>query len=62
MKQWNDKTKEADAFLVVTPEYNHSVSGVLKNALDSVAGAKTPTDRREGAMSVGGKHQGRHGR
>ena len=36
MKQWNDKIKEADAFLVVTPEYNHSVPGVLKNALDSV--------------------------
>src|SRR3989344_5890374 len=26
--------KEADAVLLVTPEYNHSVSGVLKNALD----------------------------
>ncbi|MBI4084957.1 MAG: NAD(P)H-dependent oxidoreductase [Candidatus Liptonbacteria bacterium] len=30
------KIEEADAFIVVTPEYNHSTSGVLKNALDSV--------------------------
>ena len=26
----------ADAFIVVTPEYNHSVPGGLKNAIDSV--------------------------
>ncbi|WP_082236083.1 NADPH-dependent FMN reductase [Halobacillus massiliensis] len=25
---------EADAFLIVTPEFNHSIPGVLKNALD----------------------------
>ncbi len=36
VKRWNDKIKEADAFLFVTPEYNHSTSGVLKNAIDSV--------------------------
>lgn len=36
VKQWNQKVKEADAYLVVTPEYNHSVPGVLKNAIDSV--------------------------
>lgn len=26
--------READGFLVVTPEYNHSTPGVLKNAID----------------------------
>ncbi|HWT90730.1 MAG TPA: NADPH-dependent FMN reductase, partial [Solirubrobacterales bacterium] len=26
--------READAVLVATPEYNHSIPGVLKNALD----------------------------
>src|SRR5579862_8468238 len=36
VKKWNQKIKEADAFLVITPEYNHSVPGVLKNAIDSV--------------------------
>ncbi|MFT3837448.1 MAG: NAD(P)H-dependent oxidoreductase [Myxococcaceae bacterium] len=34
--RWNAKIKEADAYLFVTPEYNHSVPGVLKNAIDSV--------------------------
>jgi NAD(P)H-dependent FMN reductase len=36
VRRWNQKVKEADAYLVITPEYNHSVPGVLKNALDSV--------------------------
>src|SRR6201995_1200139 len=35
VKRWNAKIKEGDAFLIVTPEYNHSVPGVLKNAIDS---------------------------
>ena len=29
--------READAVLVATPEYNHSIPGVLKNALDWVS-------------------------
>jgi NAD(P)H-dependent FMN reductase len=36
VKAWNDKIKEADAFIVVTPEYNHSFPAVLKNAFESV--------------------------
>ncbi len=36
VKRWNQKVKEGDSYLVVTPEYNHSVPGVLKNAIDSV--------------------------
>jgi NAD(P)H-dependent FMN reductase len=36
VKAWNNKVKEADAFIVITPEYNHSVPGVLKNAIDTV--------------------------
>ena len=36
VKQWNDKIGEADAYIIVTPEYNHSVPGVLKNAIDTV--------------------------
>jgi NAD(P)H-dependent FMN reductase len=36
MKAWNTKMKEADAYIAVTPEYNHSLPGVLKNAIDSV--------------------------
>jgi NAD(P)H-dependent FMN reductase len=36
VKKWNDKIKQADAYVFVTPEYNHSVPAVLKNAIDSV--------------------------
>jgi NAD(P)H-dependent FMN reductase len=36
VKRWNDKIAEGDAFLFITPEYNHSFSGVLKNAIDNV--------------------------
>jgi NAD(P)H-dependent FMN reductase len=36
VRQWNKKLKETDALLVVTPEYLHSIPGILKNALDSV--------------------------
>ena len=36
VKRWNQKIKEAEAYLVVTPEYNHSIPGVLKNAIDNV--------------------------
>jgi NAD(P)H-dependent FMN reductase len=36
VRRWNHKIKEADAYLVITPEYNHSVPGVLKNAIDNV--------------------------
>ncbi len=36
VKRWNDKIADADAYVIVTPEYNHSIPGVLKNAIDSV--------------------------
>jgi NAD(P)H-dependent FMN reductase len=36
VKKWNQKIVEGDAFVFVTPEYNHSIPGVLKNAIDSV--------------------------
>jgi NAD(P)H-dependent FMN reductase len=33
-QKWLDKIAEGDAYIFVTPEYNHSISGVLKNAID----------------------------
>jgi len=33
-QKWSQKIDSADAFIVITPEYNHGTSGVLKNALD----------------------------
>jgi NAD(P)H-dependent FMN reductase len=35
-KKWAAKIDSLDAFVFVTPEYNHSTSGVLKNAIDFV--------------------------
>src|SRR3989338_8930629 len=34
--RFTKKVEEGDAFVVITPEYNHGTSGVLKNALDWV--------------------------
>ena len=32
--EWADKIASFDGFVMVTPEYNHSTSGALKNAID----------------------------
>jgi NAD(P)H-dependent FMN reductase len=36
VKKWLDKLSQADAFIVVSPEYNRSVPGAMKNALDYI--------------------------
>jgi NAD(P)H-dependent FMN reductase len=33
-KEWSKQIQEADGFIFVTPEYNHSYSPALKNAID----------------------------
>ena len=33
-KKWAEKIGSFDAFIFVTPEYNHAPAGVLKNAID----------------------------
>lgn len=33
-KAWSAKIASLDGFIFVTPEYNHSMSGALKNAID----------------------------
>jgi NAD(P)H-dependent FMN reductase len=37
-KAWAEKIGSYDGFVFVTPEYNHSTSGVLKNAIDYLYG------------------------
>jgi len=32
--KWSNKVKEADAYIIVAPEYNHGYTAVLKNAID----------------------------
>ena len=36
VRRWNRTIAEGDAFIFITPEYNHSFSGVLKNGIDNV--------------------------
>jgi NAD(P)H-dependent FMN reductase len=36
VKKWLDKIEDFDAYIFVTPEYNHSIPAVLKNALDYI--------------------------
>jgi len=37
VKEFKAKIKAADAILIATPEYNYSIPGVLKNAIDSAS-------------------------
>lgn len=37
-RAWADRVASFDGFVFVTPEYNHSTSGALKNAIDFVYG------------------------
>ncbi|MCW4033619.1 MAG: NAD(P)H-dependent oxidoreductase [Candidatus Bathyarchaeota archaeon] len=34
VKEFKTKIREADAILIATPEYNYSIPGILKNAID----------------------------
>jgi chromate reductase len=34
VREFKSKIREADAILIATPEYNYSIPGVLKNAID----------------------------
>jgi NAD(P)H-dependent FMN reductase len=38
VKAWAKKIGEADAYIIIAPEYNHGYTAVLKNALDVVYG------------------------
>lgn len=51
VKQWNLKIKEAEAFLIVTPEYLHGMPGLLKNALDNVFASFALRNKPAAALS-----------
>ncbi|MFD2174055.1 NADPH-dependent FMN reductase [Rhodobacter lacus] len=55
--KWQKKVGEFDGYIFVTAEYNHSITGVLKNALDQayVEWGKKPM----GAVGYGGLGAGR---
>jgi NAD(P)H-dependent FMN reductase len=51
-KAWAEKIASLDAFVFVTPEYNHSTSGALKNALDFLF--REWNDKAAGFVGYGG--------
>jgi chromate reductase len=52
VQRFRDQLAEADAILISTPEYNYSMPGVLKNALDwaSRGGDDSPLNRKPAAI------------
>jgi chromate reductase len=50
---------EADALLVATPEYNHGVPGVLKNAIDWASRPRVTSPLRDKPVAVMGASPGR---
>ena len=51
-KAWAAKIATFDAFVFVTPEYNHSTSGALKNAIDFLF--REWNDKAAGFVGYGG--------
>lgn len=55
-KDWSATVERADAFVFVTPEYNHSFPAGLKNALDYLSAEWA--DKPAGLVSYGGVSAG----
>jgi NAD(P)H-dependent FMN reductase len=55
-KAWSDKIASFDAYVFVTPEYNHSTSGALKNAIDFLY--REWNNKAAGFVSYGGHASG----
>lgn len=59
--RWNQKLSEYDGFVFIVQEYNHSITGALKNALDS---ARAPWNNKAAGIvsygSVGGARAAEH--
>lgn len=55
-KRWSALVDQADAFVFVTPEYNHSYGAALKNALDYLN--REWKDKPAGILSYGGVSAG----
>ncbi len=59
VKQFKERIAAADALLIATPEYNYSIPGVLKNAIDWVSrppDSSPLTEKPIGIMGAGGMY------
>ncbi|MTD46484.1 FMN reductase [Conexibacter sp. W3-3-2] len=56
-----DAIREADALVIVTPEYNASVSGVLKNAIDWASRPRATTALQSKPVAVVSQSPGQFG-
>jgi NAD(P)H-dependent FMN reductase len=54
VRRWNEVIASGDAYLFVTPEYNHSISGVLKNAIDNVFASHAFRNKPAGSVGYSG--------
>jgi NAD(P)H-dependent FMN reductase len=52
--EWNRVIRDGDAFLFLTPEYNHSIPAVLKNAIDTVFASFAFRNKPAGAVAYSG--------
>ncbi|MCM3567950.1 NADPH-dependent FMN reductase [Neobacillus mesonae] len=51
IQKWNEKLASLDGFVFIVQEYNHSITGALKNALDSAR--ETWNNKAAGFVSYG---------
>lgn len=59
--EFKDKIRKADALLIATPEYNYSVPGVLKNALDWASRPRADTPLEGKPVAIMSASVGRFG-
>lgn len=58
---FKEKIKKADALLIASPEYNYSISGVLKNALDWASRPKADNPLQGKPVAIMSASTGRFG-
>ena len=61
VKEFKDKIRDSDALLIATPEYNYSVPGVLKNAIDCASRPKADTPLEGKPVAIMSASTGRFG-
>ncbi len=61
VEEFKRKIKEADGLLIVAPEYNYSIPGVLKNAIDWASRLPTETPLDGKPVAIMGASTGRFG-